>query len=237
MNIGKFCEVSSKMVSREMNKKLYELEKYRTTMDERIIEASEQDHTIHGYMVYQCEDCGNIYVMWLEKGLEDPTDDEKTGMHKPVPFGFTCTACGGMAIHVLWHLGKDSLGKNYKSYQKYVEQPNRLIYRNFFWNDPMMDCGVPIIFEPDYYWTRIRSSMHYITEIYINTLPDDAYEGFNNAMNILGIDCLINEESTPPLNPAEIFLEEKANREQRRHGPFGRDGYKRPRSNKKLYEY
>lgn len=214
-----------------------QLEKYRTTKSERIIEASKQDHTIHGYMVYQCEDCGNIYVMWLEKGLEDPIDDEKTGMHKPVPFGFTCPTCGGVAIHVLWSLGKDSLGKNYKSYQKYVEQPNRLIYRNFFWNDPTKDCGIPIIFEPDYYWNKIRRSLFYITEIYINTLPDDAYEGFSNAMNNLGRVGLIDEEPIMSLNPAEIFLEEKANREQRRHGSFGRNGYKRPRSNKKLYEY
>lgn len=77
MNTGNFCEAFNEMVSRKMNEKLYELEKYRTTMSERIIEAGKQDHTVHGYMVYQCEDCGNIYVMWLEKGLEDPTDDEK----------------------------------------------------------------------------------------------------------------------------------------------------------------
>lgn len=64
----------------------YQLEKYKATMDERIIEAIKKDHTIHGYMVYRCEHCANIYVMWLEKGLEDPTNDEKTGMHKPVPF-------------------------------------------------------------------------------------------------------------------------------------------------------
>ena len=136
----------------------YQLEKYKTTMSERIIEASKQDHIIHGYMVYQCEHCNNIYVMWLEKGLEDPTDDEKTGIHKPVPFGITCPACSGIAIHTLFSLGKDSLGKNYKSYQKYVEQPNRIIYRNFFWNDPTTDCGVPIIFEPDYYWGNVRGT-------------------------------------------------------------------------------
>ena len=35
----------------------------------------------------------------------------------------------------------------------------------------------------------------------------------------------------------EEFLEEKVNREHRRHGAFGKDGYKRPRSNKKIYEY
>lgn len=45
-------------------------------------------------------------------------------------------------------------------------------------------------------------------------------------------DCLINEESTTSLDPTEIFLEEEANRKQRRNGPFGRDGYKRPRNNK-----
>ena len=33
----------------------YQLEKYKTAMSERIIEASKQDHTIHGYMVYQRE--------------------------------------------------------------------------------------------------------------------------------------------------------------------------------------
>ena len=164
----------------------YQLEKYKTTMSERIIEASKQDHIIHGYMVYQCEHCNNIYVMWLEKGLEDPTD-EKTGLHKSVPFGITCPACGGIATHSLFSFGEDSLGKNYKSYQKYVEQPNRLIYRNFFWNDPMTDCGVPVIFEPDYYGKRMMGQTYYITEIYINTLRDDEYEKFidsaKNALN------------------------------------------------------
>ena len=159
----------------------YQLEKYKTIMSERIIEASKQDHIIHGYMVYRCEHCANIYVMWLEKGLEDPTDDEKTGMHKPVPFGFTCPFCGDIATHVLWPLGKDSLGKNYKSYQKYVEQPNRFIYRNFFWNDPTTDCGVPVIFEPDY-WEGKRRIVDYMIEIYINTLPDIEYEVFINKL-------------------------------------------------------
>lgn len=202
-----------------------DLEKYR----KRVIEARMQEHTIHGYMVYQCQHCCNIYVMWLEKGLEDPTDDEKTGMHKPVPFGFTCPACGGTATHVLWSLGRDSLGKNYKSYQKYVEQSNRLIYRNFFWNDPTMDCGVPIIFEPDYDMYRLRRSTYYITEIYINTLPDWEYLKYINAVMGLFSNFLSDKE-------AAAYSIRTVNREQRRHGSR-RNGYKRPRSNKKLYEY
>ena len=205
----------------------YQLEKYKTTMGERIIEANKQDHTIHGYMVYQCECCKSIYVMWLEKGLEDPTDDEKIGAHKPVPFGFTCPVCGDIATHVLWSLGKNSLGKNYKSYQKYVEQPNRLIYRNFFWNDPATDCGVPIIFEPDY-WEGKRGTVDYITEIYINTLPNNGYEMLNNALNALREIVLGDMEATTFIHTL--------NREQRRHGLSGSNGYKRPRSNKKLYE-
>lgn len=214
-----------------VDKNLSYLEKYKTTMSERIIEASKQDHIIHGYMVYQCEHCKNIYVMWLEKGLEDPTDDEKTGMHKPVPFGFTCPFCGDIATHTLWSLGKDSLGKNHKSYQKYVEQPNRLIYRNFFWNNPTTDCGVPVIFEPDYCLESLRGRIDYITEIYMNTLPDDEYGKFvDRAMNALESVSLVDERSIE-------LLDLKSNREYRRHGPFGSDGYKRPRSNKKLYEY
>ena len=210
----------------------YQLEKYKTTMSKRIIEASKQDHIIHGYMVYQCEHCKNIYVMWLEKGLEDPTDDEKTGMHKPVPFGFTCPICDDIATHTRWALGKNSLGKNYKSYQKYVEQPNRLIYRNFFWNDPTTDCGVPVIFEPDYCLESLRGRIDYITEIYMNTLPDNwynEYEEFINALDRVDFDDFAGDQIT--------LLNLKSNREYRRHGPFGSDGYKRPRSNKKLYEY
>lgn len=207
-----------------------QLKKYRTTMCERIIEVCKQDHVIHGYMVYQCEHCNNIYVMWLEKGLEDPTDDEKTGMHKPVPFGFTCIACGGMATHTLWSLGRNSLGKHYKSYQKYSALTNGLIYQNFFWNDPTTDCGVPIIFEPDYWPERLRGRVDYIAEIYINTLPDIEHKAFINDMS--------TPDSIASLNEMASFeiLDLKGNREQRQHGSIGRDEYKRPRSNKKLYK-
>lgn len=213
----------------------YQLEKYNAIMAERIIEINKSDHVIHGYMIYQCGHCHNIYVMWLEKGLEDPTDDQKTGGHKPVPFGIICPACGGTATHILWSVGKDSLGKNYKSYQKYVDQTTKLIYRNFFWNDPTADCGVPIIFEPDYYWENIMGRKYYLTEIYINTLPDEEYEEFNNAMNVLASNGMVDEDRLTLLSME--MKEEKVNREQRRHGAFGKDGYKRPRSNKKLYEY
>lgn len=72
-----------------------------------------------------------------------------------------------------------------------------------------------------------------MTEIYINTLPDIEYKVFINDMT-----------NTPDRVAFDDFagdlitlLNLKGNRKQKRHGPFGRDGYKRPRSNKKLYEY
>lgn len=129
--------------------KPYQLEKYNAIMAERINEISKEDHVIHGYMIYQCEHCNNSYVMWLEKGLEDPTDEQKTGRHKPVPFGIICPTCGGTAYHIWLPFERYGLGKGYKSYQKYVDKLARPICRNFFWNDPTSDCGVPVIFEPD----------------------------------------------------------------------------------------
>ena len=53
-----------------------------------------EDVIVHGYMVYECRDCGTIYKMWLEKGLEDRVQDKKCpDKHKPVPFGIRCK-CG-----------------------------------------------------------------------------------------------------------------------------------------------
>lgn len=129
-----------------------QLEQYNKLMAEKIETVGKEDHIIHGFMVYQCECCHNIYVMWLEKGLEDQTDDQKTGKHKPVPFSFICPCCGGTARHVLLSLGRDTYGKNYKSYQEYVNRINVPVYRNFFWNDPNSDCGIPIIIRFEYNW-------------------------------------------------------------------------------------
>lgn len=94
----------------------------------------------------------------------------------------------------------------------------------------MTDCGVPIIFEPDY-WPGKRRSVDYITEIYINTLPDNDHE------EIISVIDTLNGVSFDDFGGLITLLDLKGNREQKRHGPFGRDGYKRPRSNKKLYEY
>lgn len=208
------------------------LKEYITIMTERINEISKSDHIIHGYMIYQCEHCHNVYVMWLEKGLEDPTDDQKTEKHKAVPFGIICPSCGGTATHTLWSFGKDSLGRGYKSYKKYVNLPNRHIYRNFFWNDPTADCGVPIIFEPDYYGERLRYSGCYMSEICINTLSDEEYEEFKKRCE----DMFDEVNQTPSSSSIELVSEMEANRKNRRH-PKGDYSYKRSRSNKKLYEY
>lgn len=58
---------------------------------------------VHGAMNYKCEDCGKIFRMWLEKGLEDKMQDAiNPEKHKPVPFTIGCL-CGGLAQHTAWH--------------------------------------------------------------------------------------------------------------------------------------
>lgn len=184
-------------------------------MTKRIKEATKDDHIIHGFMIYRCKNCGAYYIMNLEKGLEDPTDDQKTGNHKPVPFVISCIACGGNAEHVFWNVTQHTYGKNYRNYKQYVNGAG-IVFQNFFWNDPESNCGVSVLFEPDFF-------------------------GFGCLAKFVVSFC------APRLDPPEISfvdLPEKndplensgLNREQRRH-PKGNEHYKRPKKNKKLYEY
>lgn len=63
----------------------------------------EREILVHGAMHYKCKDCGRVFRMWLEKGLEDKIQDaEYPGKHKPVPFTIGCL-CGGLMEHVAWH--------------------------------------------------------------------------------------------------------------------------------------
>lgn len=62
-----------------------------------------EDIPVHGYYIYECRECGAVYKMWLEKGLEDTVQDRKyPEKHKPVPFGIRCK-CGSFdCFHILW---------------------------------------------------------------------------------------------------------------------------------------
>lgn len=203
-----------------------QLRRYNENMIECIKKASETDHIIHGYMIYQCQECADVYVMWLEKGLEDPEDDKKTGNHKPVPYTIICPFCGGTVKHIFWEFSKDTLSSNYRSYNRYVTETNGTIYRNFFWNDPESNCGIPIIQEPDYYGNSSSVVYNqYPTYIYLDMLPDEQKEA---------IKTFIEPEIQSSLNV--VLGKGIDNRESRRH-PKAHDRYKRPRNNKKLYEY
>ena len=80
----------------ESRKKIYQSKSIET-------EPLTREVLVHGAMNYKCEDCGKIFRMWLEKGLEDKIQDAiYPDKHKPVPFTIGCL-CGGLAQHTAWH--------------------------------------------------------------------------------------------------------------------------------------
>lgn len=206
-----------------------QLKKYvEEIMPVRIKKVSETDHIIHGYMIYRCESCGEVYIMNLEKGLEDPTDDAKTGRHKPVPFAFNCVNCGGVAFHILHSSTASSLGQNYRSYNGMIRNHLKYlwVFKNLFWNDPESDCGVPVIVEMDFSSTYYEDPPKGLEETHTTYLHFD--ESFDHE----SLENLIPD-------PSEIDVSEReGNREQRRHGFLGKGKqYERPRSNKRICHY
>lgn len=109
------------------------------------------NHPVHGYFMYECESCGVLYRMYLDKGLEDRLQDRYfPDQHKPVPFIIGCRQCGkGYCKHILWGIGDSEV---------YEELPEGASY---FKNDPNKECGVAVVNEPcaksrdDYYLREI----------------------------------------------------------------------------------
>lgn len=106
-------------------------------------------------MFYECQDCGVIYMMFLEKGLEEHNGT----LHKPVPFGLLCRKCGGFKC--FHRLGSDI------SFNYLIGVPDDF---NYFKNYDDADCGMPIIKKPDF----INSEEYYnfITLFYFGMLSN-----------------------------------------------------------------
>lgn len=108
----------------EMNKKIYLSRSVETQPLEREI-------LVHGAMLYECECCGRMFQMWLEKGLEDRKRDAiNPSSHKPVPFCIGCL-CGGSAKHIAWQ--NDICLDEYRPLKE---------NENYFENTKDKDCGV-----------------------------------------------------------------------------------------------
>lgn len=95
-------------------------------------EPLEREILVHGAMLYECECCGHVFQMWLEKGLEDRKQDAiNPSAHKPVPFCIRCL-CGGTAKHIAWqndiHLDEYRPLKENENYFEITEDE---------------DCGAP----------------------------------------------------------------------------------------------
>lgn len=115
-------------IERQIKKEREEIFKQNRTNEEY------EDILVHGYMVYECRDCGTIYKMWLEKGLEDHVQDkEYPDKHKPVPFGIRCKCGSFNCTHILWGVGEKD---EYESLRK---------GESYFKNDPDQRCGTPVL--------------------------------------------------------------------------------------------
>ena len=88
---------------------------------------------IHGGMVYGCKDCGERFVMYLERGLEEEGCKDR----KPVPFAIICPFCHGFHAY-------DVSGLLPLPEGKYAELPKG---ESYFANRPKRDCGVPVYTE------------------------------------------------------------------------------------------
>jgi len=86
---------------------------------------------IHGRMLYCCENCGQSWFMYLEKGIEEFGEN-----HKPSPFTIVCPYCGGWA--------SDVSGIQKVPGGRYVKLPGEYMY---FANLEDRDCGVPMLYE------------------------------------------------------------------------------------------
>lgn len=108
-------------------------------------EAIKLKHPVHGYFIYECERCGTVYQMYLDKGLEDRVSDTiYPDKHKPVPFTIMCKECAklaetlerkelyGFCRHIYWGIGDSD---------DYTELPEGASY---FKNDPNEPHGIPI---------------------------------------------------------------------------------------------
>lgn len=114
-----------------------------------LIKGDSLKHPVHGYFIYECERCGAVYQMYLDKGLEDSLQDRYyPDKHKPVPFTIMCRECAqlaetlgrkelyGFCRHILWGIG-DS--------ETYEELPEGASY---FKNDPNEPHGIPVCNTP-----------------------------------------------------------------------------------------
>lgn len=106
---------------------------------------TELKHPVHGYFIYECERCGTVYQMYLDRGLEDSVRDALYPKeHKPVPFAIMCKECAkvaetlgrekpyGFCRHILWGIGDSDT---------YTELPEGASY---FRNDPKEPHGIPV---------------------------------------------------------------------------------------------
>ena len=138
-------------------------------------------------MFYECHDCGVIYMMFLEKGLEEYDGS----LYKPVPFGLRCIKCGGFrCFHDL---------VNDIHFDFFVNISDNY---NYFKNYDDKDCGIPIIKKPDF--INFEEYYNFIALLRFRTVPDK-------------LSFLIHKAESCSMELVSDSNYEISNRENRRH--------------------
>ena len=73
--------------------------------------TEEKKRYAHGTMVYQCKDCGEVFTMKLETGIEEKKEGGQfVEGCKPSPFIIRCPFCGGAAKDRHENIGFGKIG-------------------------------------------------------------------------------------------------------------------------------
>lgn len=94
--------------------------------------SEERKRYAHGVMIYQCGECGEVFTMKLETGIEERKNGEPVENYKPSPFIIRCPYCGGFAKDIL-----------FRAFTFPELRPIRYGER-FFANEENCDCGASI---------------------------------------------------------------------------------------------
>lgn len=158
---------------------------------------------VHGSMLYKCERCGNIFKMYLERGLEDRVYEAvHPGTHKPVPFAINCTCeRGAIATHQFWYADEEF------DHRELLEE------ECYFENAEGCDCGKPHIRNNG--MLQQIEEMTRVAETTVKVIKENKEDILQAAENLI-----LKGDNSEEI-PAGIAPQEQEQSEEKNDDPYG----------------